>query len=102
MAFVYVNHSHCFSSIQEEEDTPAARLACPPLPVLMKNSVLAATALLVATGDLVPVDHVPPGREIVGSAVLVLEIVGVFPHVVAHHRIQAVHQGAILVGGGHD
>src|SRR5712692_7015866 len=64
--------------------------------------MLAAAALLVATGNLIPVDHVPPGREIVGSAVLVLQVVGVFPHVIAHHGIQTTHQRAILIGRRND
>src|SRR5260370_10153681 len=63
---------------------------------------LATAALLVATSNLIPVDHVPPGREIVGSAILVLQVVGVFPHVIAHHGIQTTHQGAILVGRRND
>jgi len=33
--------------------------------------------------DLVPVDVVPPGDEIVGSLVLVFQVVGVLPDVVA-------------------
>src|ERR1700680_3268883 len=61
-----------------------------------------AVALLEAAGTLVPVDHVPPGREIVGAAVLVLEIVGMLPHIITHDGIQAVHQRAVLVGSGYD
>jgi hypothetical protein len=29
----------------------------------------------------VPVDNVPPGRNVLGTPILVLEIVGVLPHV---------------------
>src|SRR5215216_265776 len=51
----------------------------------------------VALADLLPVDHVPPGLEVVRPAVLVLEIIGVLPHVVAEERALAVHQRRVLV-----
>ncbi len=41
----------------------------------------------VATQPLLgflPVHHVPPGGDVIGSAVLVFEIVGVFPHIQAN------------------
>src|SRR5579864_7510818 len=60
--------------------------------------VLATTAaLLVAAGDLIPVDHVPPGVKVLWTAVLILEIVGVLPNIVAHDRVQTVHKWAVLV-----
>ena len=37
-----------------------------------------------------PVDHVPPCGQVVGATVLVLQVVGVFPHVIEEHRIQAL------------
>src|SRR5215831_11673307 len=37
----------------------------------------------VALVDLVPIDDVPPGREIFGTTVVVLQVVGVLPNVVA-------------------
>src|SRR6266436_3648609 len=52
--------------------------------------------------DLVPVDGVPPGREVVGTAVLVLEVVGVLPDVVAEDGVAALGDGVVLVGGGDD
>ena len=44
----------------------------------------------VALVDGVPVDHVPPGGDVVGAAVLVLQIVGVLPDVDAQDRRLAV------------
>jgi len=41
-------------------------------------------------GDLVPVDYVPPRVDVVGTAVLVLQVVGVLPHVDAQQRRAAV------------
>src|SRR5215469_16645173 len=55
----------------------------------IRQQVLATAAtLLVAAGNLIPVDHVPPGVKVVSSAVLVLKIVSVLPDIVAHHRVQ--------------
>src|ERR1039458_10333181 len=52
--------------------------------------------------DFRPVDHIPPSRNIVGPAVLIVQVVGVLPPVQAHHRELAFHHRAILVGGGKD
>src|SRR5438045_4651249 len=49
-----------------------------------------------------PVHHVPPGSQVVGTAVLIFQIVGVLPHIDPHHRELAFHNRAILVGGGDD
>ena len=59
---------------------------------------LTAAALLVAAGDFVPVYDIPPGVEVIGAAILVLKVVGVFPDVVAHDGIVAVRERAVLVG----
>jgi len=40
------------------------------------------SSLVVLLG-VIPVDHIPPGLEVVGAAVLVVEIVGVLPDIVA-------------------
>src|SRR5262245_44745135 len=61
---------------------------------------LLAAALLVALGDDIPVDHVPPGVQVVGASILILEVVGVFPDIVAHDRVCPLHVWTILVGAG--
>jgi len=43
--------------------------------------------------DLVPVDGVPPGGEVLWAAVLVLEVVGVLPDIVAKDRIKPLGEG---------
>jgi len=48
--------------------------------------------------DFVPVDDVPPRGEVIGAAVLVLEVVGVLPNVVEQDGINALREGRILVG----
>ena len=47
--------------------------------------------------DLVPVDDVPPGREIFGTAVVVFQVVGVLPDIVAEDGIQALRDRAVLI-----
>ena len=55
----------------------------------------------VAAVGLGPVDHVPPSRDVVGAAVLVVQVVGVLPHVDAEDRVEALHRRAVLVGQAH-
>src|SRR5215203_1463408 len=57
---------------------------------------------LVATLSLIPVDHVPPRLYVLRPPVLVLEVVGVLPHVQPYHRRLAFHQRGVLVRGGLD
>ena len=52
--------------------------------------------------DFVPVDGVPPGREIFGTAVVVLQVVGVLPDVVAEDGVVALGDGIVLIRRGHD
>src|SRR5271170_1774371 len=52
--------------------------------------------------DFVPVDGVPPGGEIFGTAVVVFQVVGVLPDVVAKDGIVALADGAVLIRRGHD
>src|ERR1700733_14596753 len=52
--------------------------------------------------DLVPVDGVPPGGEVVGALVLVFEVVGVLPDVVAEDGVVTLRERVVLVGGGDD
>ena len=61
-----------------------------------------AAALGVALGYRIPVDHVPPGIEVFRSAVLVLEIVGMFPDIVPHDWIQTFRQWTVLVSSRHN
>src|SRR5579885_3322733 len=56
--------------------------------------------MLEAFSNLVPVDNIPPCRQVLGATVLILEVVGMLPDVIAHDGILALHQRAILVSGG--
>jgi hypothetical protein len=53
-------------------------------------------SLLLAFGDgeaaidFVPVDHVPPRSEVIGTAILIFEIVGVLPNVIEENGIEAL------------
>src|SRR6266581_4472849 len=62
------------------------------------KSASSSRPLLVALGDGLPVDRVEPRRHVVRALVLVLQVVGVLPHVDAEDGRQAVHVGAVLVG----
>src|SRR5271166_4099983 len=91
------------------------RFATPMTSAILPSSSPATAGLLLggveALGHGVPVDHVPPGLEVVGPAVLILQIVGMLPDVVAHdrmlpggHRIVLVRRAGDLqlaVGGQH-
>src|SRR5690606_12119292 len=59
-------------------------------------SLLRAVAAVAAVG-LVPVDDVPPRRDVVRPAVLVLQVVGVLPHVDAEDGLEPPHERAVLV-----
>src|ERR1039458_7900615 len=52
--------------------------------------------------DCLPVHYVPPGRQVIRTAVLILQVVGVFPNVAAEHDVLAFHDRAVLVRGGGD
>ncbi|SPE28485.1 putative Phosphomannomutase [Acidobacteriia bacterium SbA2] len=56
----------------------------------------------VAFVDLVPVGDVPPGGEIFGAAVVVFQIVGVLPDVVAEDGVEALGDWVVLIGGAED
>lgn len=52
-------------------------------------------------GNLVPVDNVPKVAHVLGSAVLVFEVIGMLPHVKSengeHDLVQStLHQGIVL------
>src|SRR5437016_631157 len=47
--------------------------------------------------DFAPVDDVPPGIDVVGSAILILEVIGVLPHVHSEDDLLPFHQWTVLV-----
>src|SRR4029453_3012086 len=52
--------------------------------------------------DRVPVYHVPPGFDVIGTPVLILKIIGVLPNIDAQDRRVAIHQRAILIWSRND
>src|SRR5262245_15967391 len=52
----------------------------------------------VALADLCPIHYVPPRFEVVSAAVLVGEVIGVLPHVIAEQYALAIHQRSVLIG----
>src|SRR5205085_2682628 len=55
--------------------------------------------LLEVLRRLVPVHRIPPGLEVVGPAVLVLQVIGVLPHIDADHGLCAEPDRRVLVRG---
>src|SRR5262249_7050324 len=55
-----------------------------------------------AAFHFLPVHDVPPGSEIIRPAILILQVVGVLPHVIAKHCRLPVHQWIVLVRRGDD
>src|SRR5580698_846220 len=58
--------------------------------------------MVEALVDFLPVDGGPPGGEVVGTLVLILQIIGVLPNVVPEDGMVALREGRVLVGGGSD
>ena len=52
----------------------------------LERAVASAFGVLVSFADFVPIHHVPEGFEVFGAAVLVFEVVGVFPNVTTQNR----------------
>ena len=49
-------------------------------------------------GDFSPIDYVPKRGHVVGTTVLVVEVVGMFPHIQAENRGATFGQGRVLIG----
>src|SRR5579875_81416 len=75
---------------------------CPLPGSLPGKIVLVLLGLLETLVDLFPIHHVPPGRKVLGAAIVVLQVVGVLPYVVAQNGIEALHEGAVLIRRGDD
>ncbi len=69
---------------------------------MRERRLLSSLEDLIPLVDFVPVRHVPPGLQVLGPPIVVLEIVGVLPHVVAENRVEALADGIVLVGCGND
>src|SRR2546430_10151344 len=54
----------------------------------------------IALGDLAPVHGIPPGLEVIGTAVLGTEIVSVVPDVASHEHAAAVPVRSVPAPGG--
>src|SRR5579864_9508214 len=61
-----------------------------------------ALECLKAVVDFIPVDYIPPSRQVFGAAIVVFEVVGVLPNVIAENGEQALGDGVVLVGRADD
>src|SRR5919204_5626305 len=63
---------------------------------------LARLQRFIAVIDLLPVHHVPPRRQILRAAIVVLQVVRVLPYVVAENREQSLRNRVVLVRSSND
>ena len=74
-----------------------------PLPLVRGDFgevwVVLGDRFLIPIVNSSPVHHVPPLCQIFGATVLIGEVVGVFPEVVAEDGNAADHERVVLVGG---
>jgi hypothetical protein len=66
------------------------------------DDVLAGPDRIIPGVDRIPVQDVPPAGQVVVAAIVVLEIIGVLPKIVAEHGATVFQQRAVLVGPGND
>src|SRR6516162_9303732 len=50
----------------------------------------------------IPIHDVPPGIDVVGALVLILQVIRMLPNIDTHDRSLALHIGTVLVGGADD
>jgi hypothetical protein len=68
--------------------------------ILTANQIRQLSRLfLEALGDGAPVDDVPDGAEVLGLAVLVLQVVGVLPGVDAQQGLEVARDGVLVRAG---
>src|SRR4029077_14726263 len=48
---------------------------------------------------LIPIDHVPPGIDVIGAYVLILQVVGVLPNINSQNCLAAEQVRRVLIGG---
>lgn len=60
---------------------------------IILNNPLNSSPLLVALLDGVPVDHIPPGLDVIGASVLVVQVVSVLPDVDGQEGAEAHREG---------
>ena len=58
--------------------------------------------LAIIFSDRVPVYDIPPRFDVIGPAVLIIQVIGVFPNVEAEKWCISVHERTVLVRGGYD
>jgi hypothetical protein len=81
---------HC--RFRPKKQTEAALAPPPPIPY---EPLLLRVKARFGSG---PVDHVPPRADVIGTAVLILQVVGVLPNVETDDGVLAFHDRVVLVG----
>src|ERR671934_578858 len=96
-ASVAIAASHGLTGNRSVSLTAAQKTVAPPSATAIASSATrSASEAFAASGavifrDRVPVHYVPPGFDVIGPAVLVLEVIGVFPDIQAKDWCVPVH-----------
>ncbi len=54
--------------------------------------------LFIAAVDFLPVEDFPHSSNVIGAAVAVVNVVGVFPHIHCHQWLQIFSDGVVGIG----
>src|SRR5688572_8972800 len=93
------------TAVCSSDEAPAAKPRRLFLPLIPRPPDPRPLGLPKPLRHLSPIDHVPPRRDVVRTAVLVFQVVGVLPHVEAKKHVAwafALHEGIVLVGRAGD
>jgi len=80
----------------------SAHTSEPGSPSQSTNGGLALKGIIIPSANLLPIHDIPPRLHVSRTAVLVLQVVRMLPHIARQYRdapdaIDAVHQGVILI-----
>src|SRR3989442_11631563 len=79
-----------------------SRTACRPGGPALRITSRGVQRSIVTSADLRPIHHVPPCGHVLSTTILILQVVGVLPHIETQDGHLDVHERAVLVGGRGD
>src|SRR4051812_35190445 len=80
-------------------DGPLDRPLCSARPAVAPYPFMNCRSSVVL-GHRVPVNDIPPRLQVIGPAVLVLQVISVLPHIHTEDWRIALHQRAVLIWSG--
>ncbi len=81
----------------KHEDTQEATLQ-KPSKVFIYVYVLQKSLLCITAIDLVPVDDLPEGLEMRGTAIAIVDVIGMLPYIHRQQRLKTLGDGVIGIG----